>query len=227
MAALGGAGRADAEPIEAVRIPLPGGLFAIVDAADAERVQQFTWHAVTKKATPGIYYVQRTVRLTPGRKGKKGSISLHRFIMGCEPGDGKVVDHRFGNPLDNRRSNLRVTDTRGNSTNITSSKRQKLGGYKGVTWHPKAQKWQASICAGDLRPNGKRKQLYLGLFDDPVEAAKAYDREALLRFGEFRCLNFPEGWFGPKEPPAVSADLSFLQADLGGTAVARARKAAR
>jgi hypothetical protein len=186
-------------------------LVALVDTGDAERVAAFAWHAVTKKATPGRYYVQRTIRLTPGRSGRKGSVSLHRFVMGCEPGDGKLVDHRNGDGLDNRRHNLRVTDARGNATNVTKSKRQKQGGFKGVHWNRRAGKWQASICAGEVKPNGKRKQLYLGLFVNPVDAAKAYDREALKRFGEFGALNFPEGWYGPAEPPAVAGDFAFLQ----------------
>jgi hypothetical protein len=213
------AGLAIGASSDAIRVPLKCGLVALVDAADAVRVLALAWHATSKASAPGVFYVHHTLRRTPGRKGKKGSLSLHRFVMGCELGDGKVVDHINGDTLDNRRANLRITDSRGNATNVTRSKRQKLGGYKGVSWHPKAQKWQAQICAGDVRPNGKRKQLYLGLFDDPVEAAKAYDREALLRFGEFRCLNFPDGWLGPQEPPVVAADFRFLQSEVRGNLV--------
>lgn len=176
---------------EPVSIPLGRGLFALVDAADAERVNGFTWHATSKKKHPGVHYAHHTTRIGSGAGARKGSMAMHRFIMGCEPGDGKVVDHRNGNPLDNRRENLRVTDARGNATNVTRSKQQKRGGYKGVSWHTGAGKWQASICAGALRPNGKRKQIYLGIFDDPVDAAKAYDAAALQHFGEFASLNFP------------------------------------
>ena len=37
-----------------------------------------------------------------------------------------------------------------------------------------------------------RKQINIGRFDDPIEAAKAYDRIAKERLGEFAYLNFSE-----------------------------------
>lgn len=177
--------------IGSVRFSVGRGLFALVDAADLDRVSGLAWHATSKTSAPGVHYVHHTIRVTSGRAGRKASISLHRFLMGCEPGDGKVVDHLSGDPLDNRRANLRVTDARGNATNVTSSKQQKIGGYKGVSWNPAAKKWQASICAGPVRPNGKRKQVYLGIFADPVAAASAYDIAAIRHFGAFAKLNRP------------------------------------
>jgi hypothetical protein len=202
---------------EPVKVPLAGGLHALVDAADGERCLAFSWHTKRRANRPSYIYATRTVRVTPGRGGKKTDLSLHRFVMGCEPGDGQVVDHINGDPLDCRRENLRLTDHRGNATNVTSSKNQKAGGYKGVAWNPRAKKWQASICAGEVKANGKRRQLYLGCFTDPVAAARAYDAAATKHFGDFASLNFP-GWFGPAEPPSAAADFTHLQSDLGGVA---------
>jgi hypothetical protein len=175
---------------EPCRIPLGHGLFALVDAEDFERVGVHRWHLKRKKSQPGRYYAQRTIRLGSGRKAPKTTSLLHREVLGAQ--QFEIIDHRNGDGLDNRRENLRRTDIRGNATNVIFSKNRKLGGFKGVSWNANAAKWQASICAGEVRPNGKRKQIYLGLFLDPAEAARAYDAAAREHFGEFAALNFPE-----------------------------------
>lgn len=173
---------------EPVLVPLGrSGRFALVDAADAERVNQFRWRLKTKKSQPDRAYVQRS--LPRAERTTITNQTLHNFVLGCP--SGQYVDHWDGDGLNNQRTNLRECAPRQNATNVTSSKRQKLGGYKGVSWNPRAKKWQASIGAGEIRPNGKRKQLYLGVFTDPAAAARAYDTAALLHFGEFACVNFP------------------------------------
>lgn len=176
--------------LDPVRVPLPGGAFALVDAEDAERINANRWHLKRKRSQPDRLYVQRTVRLGSGRLAKKTAVVLHREVMRAEPHE--IIDHRNGDGLDNRKLNLRRTDTRGNSMNVTRSKNQKRGGFKGVSWNPTAGKWQAQICAGELKPNGKRKQVYLGVFEDPADGARAYDAAAKKYFGEFAALNFPE-----------------------------------
>ncbi len=160
------------------------GLFALVDAADFEAVSRYSWNA-----TPRSPYARRTVRLGRGRKAKKAAVFLHRLLAGAQLGE--IVDHRNGNSLDNRRENLRRTDARGNASNITRSANQKQGGFKGVSWHARAKKWQAGISAGPLKPCGRRARVYLGLFTDPADAARAYDAAARQHFGEFASLNFP------------------------------------
>jgi hypothetical protein len=47
-------------------------------------------------------------------------------------------------------------------------------------------------CAGEYH--------YLGLFDDPVEAAKAGDRKAYELHGPYPYLNFPQDFPRPGEP---------------------------
>lgn len=58
-------------------------------------------------------------------------------------------------------------------------------GFNGVCWHKGAGKWVAQITHS-------RKHLYLGLFSDPKEAARAYDKKAVEVFGGLASLNFPD-----------------------------------
>ena len=93
---------------------------------------------------------------------------------------GIMVDHRFGNTLDCRKSKLRFADKFQNQWN---KKRQKSkSGFKGVTRNGK-NRWMAKIEV-------KGKTIYLGNFQDPKDAAKAYDRGAKEHFGEFAEVNF-------------------------------------
>jgi len=55
--------------------------------------------------------------------------------------------------------------------------------YRGVS--PHGDKWIALV-------GYKGETIYVGLFDDEVEAAKARDRKAYELAGEFAWLNFPD-----------------------------------
>lgn len=54
--------------------------------------------------------------------------------------------------------------------------------WKGVRRDSRWKKWQATIKA-------QGKEVYLGKFEDEVEAAKAYNIAARLAYGDFACLN--------------------------------------
>jgi hypothetical protein len=107
---------------------------------------------------------------------------MHRLITGAPA--GVEVDHRNGNGLDNRRSNLRLATTSQNQGNQRLS-RANTSGFKGVHWDKHRAKWKASIA-------GDNNDKHLGHFTDPSEAAHAYDSAARLRFGRFASVNFPQ-----------------------------------
>ena len=76
------------------------------------------------------------------------AVYLHRLIVGC-PTD-KVVDHLNGNPLDNRRANIRVTDKAGNGRNRTGAQQNSTTGLRGVTYLKTApsRRWVVQLQQG-------------------------------------------------------------------------------
>jgi hypothetical protein len=98
--------------------------------------------------------------------------------------EGKEVDHRNRNKLDFQRGNLRVA-TRAESCRNTSLRKDNTTGYRGVSFYARLGIYRATIFLG-------QRQVTLGKFPDPVDAAKCYDAAARLYFGEFAVLNFPD-----------------------------------
>jgi len=94
------------------------------------------------------------------------------------------VDHANGDPDDNRIANLREATTTQNCGNA-KRRSDNVSGRKGVYWHARDQKWAALL-------RHKKIRYYLGYYDDPDEAARAYDRKARELYGEFARTNFGE-----------------------------------
>ena len=89
----------------------------------------------------------------------------------------KHIDHINGNKLDNRIANLRLADISENARNAKISK-DNTSGYSGVTYHKKAKKWAASIMYN-------RKQIYLGVFENILDAVQARKQAEATYFGAF------------------------------------------
>lgn len=93
------------------------------------------------------------------------------------------IDHLDGNGLNNVISNLRPA---------TRTQQQRNRGlridasipFEGVHWH----KPLGCYCA-QISVNGRK--LHFGYFSKAEDAARAYDRAAIIHHGEFARLNFP------------------------------------
>lgn len=97
------------------------------------------------------------------------------FVTGRWP-DG-LIDHRNGDPGDNRFENLREADPTQNRANSKLDVRSSSG-VKGVHWSREAKKWRAQICVRGVVIN-------LGVHNYKEDAAQAYAEAAERYFGEF------------------------------------------
>ncbi len=144
--------------------------FVMVDDEDFERMNAFKWCPSNSKL-----YALREVRGNGFRK----NVRMHRLIMEAKPGE--VVDHINGEPLDNRRSNLRLCTIAQNCQNRHKQK-PSSSGFRGVSSAEKGKFFQCAISSNNER-------IHLGLFVSAIEAAKAYNEAALKYHGEFAVLN--------------------------------------
>ena len=152
-------------------LELTFGKFAIIDAADYDRVKDFKWCTVQKDST----FYAKTLRTNGSH------LSLHRLITNAPK--HLVVDHINHNGLDNRKTNLRLCTPAQNQQNA----RPRTGGtsrHKGVHWDKRRKKYIVQV--------GHRSKRYnLGGFENEDDAGRAYDKKAKELFGEFAYLNFP------------------------------------
>lgn len=152
-------------------IYLTKGKVAFVDDEDFEHLNQWKWNADKVGCN---YYAKRTyikADLT------RGSIYMHRVVMKAEKGE--IIDHKDGNGLNNQKNNTRKCTS---SQNNTNKQGRGLSKYRGVCWNKDRNKWKSQIFVN-------KKEIFLGLFKDEIEAAIAYNKSALIHHGEFARLN--------------------------------------
>lgn len=150
--------------IRVKRIPLTRGLHAIVNDDDFLFLSSFKWHANYSR---GSFYAM-------ARIGGK-DVMMHRLIM--EAQSHQMVDHRNGDPLDNRRENLRFCSMSQNQAN-SKVRLDSSTGFKGVNFRKDSGKFR-------VRLQFKNNRLNIGAFDSLGAAKLAYAEAAKKYFGEF------------------------------------------
>lgn len=158
------------------------GRVALVDDEDYDLVARFRWMLLEDQRRSGrqsVPYARTRYTLN----GRQMPVSMHALVTGWP-----MVDHINHDGLDNQRHNLRPVS---NSQNLMNARpRGGTSAFKGVHWHRSSRKWVARIGLNNSRRG-------LGYFTDEEAAARAYDAAARELFGEFACLNFPEGAVKP------------------------------
>jgi hypothetical protein len=156
------------------RIHLDQGFWALVDPRDYYRLARFKW-SVTGDGEN--LYAARILKETAA--GRIQTIYMHREIMNAPK--GLLVDHENGTGFDNRRANLRFATHAQNACN-RAKRKNALSKYFGVTYDKKRHKWLTN-----LKHHGKT--IYLGRYENEIDAARAYDAAAKKYHGEFARLN--------------------------------------
>ncbi len=133
--------------------------FTLVDDEDYEVLTQYNWMCNS--------YGYAVRRFRSGEGPRSGTCHLSRFILKCPK--GMEVDHINGNPLDNRRCNLRIVTRAQNCMNKAA---------EGVGYRKDKKKWRARI-----KLDGK--ETFLGHYDTKEEARAVYIAATQMYFGDY------------------------------------------
>lgn len=145
-----------------------GNKYIKVSEEDYKMLSQYSW--TIEKSGRRFYAATRINDV---------KIRMHRLLL--QPKKTQQVDHINHNGLDNRRENIRFSTHIQNMRNRERTNKRKQR-YKGVCYHKRLKKYQASICYN-------KRRYYLGSFKLARDAAKAYNEAALKYFKEFAVLN--------------------------------------
>lgn len=149
------------------------GKFAMVDEADFDYLNKFSWWL----GANGYVYG----RIDSSRK----MVLMHRCILATNK--GMEVDHINSDRLDNQRSNLREATRQEQLFNCKKRSNAVTSIYRGVSLDRKKNLWIAQIKKKN--DNGVSKNFYLGAFKHELDAVLRYNIAAIDLFGEYAKIN--------------------------------------
>ena len=152
----------------------------MLDHGDQIRLNEEGWKVCVMKSRNTSYGLM--CKWNPESKSQILT-KLHRWVIGAKP--GQMVAHLNGNGLDCRRCNLALANHSQNGSSIRAKNYGASSKYRGVhIKNGRGKKWNCMFWDSGTC-------VYLGRFDIEEDAARAYDKEAKARFGQFAHLNFP------------------------------------
>jgi hypothetical protein len=137
-----------------------------------------------KKKRPKISVGSEAGTITPfGHRyvqlfGRKYPIHHLVWLFETKSFPEKFLDHKDGNPINNKFSNLREVTTKQNTENRGKQKNNKTG-FKGVSFNCRLQKYVAQI-------QHNSKTIYLGVYKTPEEASFMYQSVAKELFSHYK-----------------------------------------
>lgn len=140
---------------DVAKVPVKAGevyFLTLMDASDAEQLGERRL-SLGSHGYAQIYWEGRVTL-------------LHRWILGLKRGDRRIGDHINGDPLDNRRANLRAVTPSGSSQNVSG---RGVSKFRGV-YPARSGKWNAQVKSGGV-------VYYLGTFASEETAALAADKK--------------------------------------------------
>lgn len=152
------------------------GEIFIFDTEDFNIIKDIPWYRCNKSGD-SITYI-----------GNKQGICIHRFILNSPK--GYEIDHINHNPLDNRKSNLRICTHQQNQFNQGLQKNN-TSGVSGVSYYSPRNKYRARIkyCQTDI---------HLGYYKTFMEAVQARNEGIKILFEEYGIYNDV-----PEAPPRI------------------------
>ena len=161
------------------------GMIAVMDAGDYLNIARDGLNILINKKRKRAYVQWYAGVRFCQKRGKNKQIKKRRYLARHILPGHSVVDHKDRDTMNNRRLNLRGCSQSQNLANM----KKRLGPsttskFKGV-WRSSAWRWRCAVTVN-------YKTVYKEYFDSEIEAALAYDKQALLWRGEFASLNFPE-----------------------------------
>lgn len=157
-------------------LTLTKGKFTTIDDDAPAWIFKVKWYAVRIGRR---FYAVRTARCIDGKRRQQ---YLHRAITRASLAFD--VDHIDGNGLNNQGANLKVCSHAENMRGRVRKKLSSVSEYRGVGWNRALGKWDAQI-------KHSYRRIYIGYFEEEIEAARAFDAKARELGWPEHGLNFP------------------------------------